>query len=121
METPQTEVKIFVTDRKEERDITPPTALQLPLCSIVVKAKHYGKGYLQIFHTPLVNEVEEVSYQLFCDNLQKNLPDILSYSCNPYLPLTIPVAEFSADLARPLRGDRASYSSNVIVHLKLDV
>lgn len=121
METPQTEVKIFLTDRKEERNNTPLTSLQLPLCSIVITAKHYGKGYLQIFHTPLVNEVESVPYQLFCDYLQKNFPDVLSYSSSPYLPFTIPMTKLSANLARPLLGDWTSYSSNVIVHLKLDV
>ncbi len=120
METPQTEVKVFITDRIEERNSTPSTSLFLPLCSIVITAKHYGKGYLQIFHTPLVNGFEEVSYQLFCDNLQTILPDTLSYSCNPYLPLTIPMTKLSANLTRPLLGERSSYSSKVILHLRLE-
>ncbi len=121
METPKTELKIFVTDRKEERDNTLLSSLQLPLCSIVITAKHKGKGYLQIFHTPLTNGVEEVSYQLFYDDRHEILPSVISYDSNPFLPLTIPIMKLSANLIRPLLGDHSSYSSDVVLHLMLDM
>ena len=120
LETPQTEVKVFVNDRKTERDNTPSTSLLLPLCTILVIAKHYGEGYLQITHTPLTNGVEEVFYQLFCEDLQVILPDVLSYKCNPYLPLTIPLTKLSVQLAEPLSMARSFYTSNVTVHFKLE-
>lgn len=120
LETPQTEVKVFVNDRKIERDNTPSTSLLLPLCTILVTAKHYGEGYLQISHTPLMNGVEKVSYQLICDDLQIIISDILSYKCNPFLPLTIPLTKLSVLLSKPLSMARSFYTSNVTVHLKLE-
>lgn len=121
LETPQTEVKVFVTDRFEERKALPPASLLLPLCSIAIKAKHTGKGYLKISHTALYNEFETVPYELYCENTEGIFPDILDYTCNPYLPLTIPLTELSVILSSPLSSDRSSYSSEVSLHLKLEV
>lgn len=120
LETPQTEVKVFVTDRMEERKELPASSLVFPLCSIVLTAKHHGKGYLEIYHTPLSNGLEMVSYNLLCDNLGATLPDILTYKCNPSFPLTIPLTKISAELSRVLQGDRSSYHSEVFLHVWLD-
>jgi len=120
LETPQTEVKIFVTDRKEERNKTSPSSQTFPLCSIAIMAKHYGKGYLNISYTPLINGVDVVAYLLFSEDSQEILPDVLSYRGNPHLPLTIPLAKLYVMLAKPLPGARSSYSSDVILHLKLE-
>ncbi|NBK22138.1 MAG: hypothetical protein EOM68_08945 [Spirochaetia bacterium] len=120
LETPQTEVKLFVSDLKSERDTTPTTSQLLPLCSILIIAKHRGQGYLLVTHTPLVSPLEVVSYELFCETRQENIFDALSYSCNPFLPLTIPLTKLSVQLAKPLQGARSSYSSDVFVHLKLE-
>ena len=91
-----------------------------PLCSILIIAKHYGDGYLQITHTPLINGFEEVPYQLFCEDLQAIIPEVLSYRCNPYLPLTIPLTKLSVQLSKPLPRARSSYTSDVTVHVKLE-
>lgn len=120
METPQTEVQLFVSDLKSDRDNTPSTSQRLPLCSILIIAKHRGLGYLEITHTPLVSDFEVVPYQLFCENLQEMLPDVLSYRCNPFLPLTIPLTKLSVQLSKSLLGARSSYISDVTVHLRLE-
>jgi len=120
METPQTEVKIAVFDRLEERNSTPSSSLMLPLCSIVITAKHHGKGYLQILHTPLSNGVEQIPYQLFCDNRGENLADLLSYECSPFFPLTIPMTRLSVKLTRALKGQRTSYRSDIFLYLTLE-
>ncbi len=121
LETPQTEVKIFLADRVEERSQLSPTSLTIPLCSIAVTAKHNGEGYLQITHTPLSNGFEAVPYTLYCDNLREALPDVLSYTCNPSIPMTIPLTWISAQLSRALQGARSSYSSQVFLHLMLEI
>ena len=120
METPPIEVKVSVTDKIEERNNTPSTSLLLPLCSIVITAKHHGRGYLHITHTALINGVEEVPYQLFCDNRVMILPDVLSYECSPFIPLTIPMTTLSVMLAMPLRVERSFYTSMIFLHLKLE-
>lgn len=120
LETPQTGVRVFVTDRIEQLNNTTSNSLLLPLCTISINAKHPGRGYLEITHTPLMSEGEEVPYQLFCDNIGSLIPDVLSYTCSPFIPLTISLTMLSAKLARPLQGARSSYSSMVFFHLKLE-
>ena len=120
LETPQTGVKILVTDRIQNLNNTASNSMLLPLCIITINAKHPGRGYLEITHTPLMSEGEEVPYQLFCDNNGSLIPDVLSYTCSPFIPLTISLTMLSAKLARPLQGERSSYSSMVFFHLKLE-
>lgn len=120
LETPQTGVKILVTDRIQELNNTTSNSLLLPLCIITINAKHPGKGYLEITHTPLMSEGEEAPYQLFCDNIGSLIPDVLSYTCSPFIPLTISLTMLSAKLARPLQGELSSYSSMIFFHLKLE-
>lgn len=120
LETPQTEVKVLVVDRVAERNALAPTSLLLPLCSIVITAKHHGKGYLEITYTPLNNEIEEVSYRLFCDNLEMIIPGSFSYCSNPYIPLTVPLTMLSVKLSHPLQSVHISYHSEVFFHLKLE-
>ncbi len=120
LETPQTEVLVVVTDRIGERNNTPATSLSFPLCSIAITAKHQGRGYLAITHTPLVFGSDIVPYQLFCDTLDSILPTVLPYECNPFFSLTIPMTKLSVMISRPLQRERASYSSEVFLHLKLE-
>ncbi len=120
LETPQTEVLVVVTDRKGERNNTPASSLSFPLCSIAVKAKHQGRGYLEVTHTPLVFGSDLVPYQLFCDTREMILPTALPYECNSFLPLTIPMTELSVMLSRPLLRERSLYTSVVFLHLKLE-
>jgi len=121
MRTSETEMHVAVTDRVEERTSLPASSLILPLCSIVITAKHQGKGYLKIFHTPLTNGLGEVPYTLYLDDRSSRFPDALSYQCSPSIPLTIPLATISALLTRPLPGARSSYSSEVFVYLFFDM
>lgn len=121
MRTSETEMHVVVTDRVEERTSLPAPSLILPLCSIVLKAKHQGKGYLRIFHTPLTNELGEVPYTLYLDDHGSRFPDSLSYQCSPSIPLTIPLANISAHLTQPLPGGRSSYRSEVFVHLAFEM
>lgn len=120
LETPQTEVKVFVIDRIEERNETPYSSLSFPLCMVIINAKHPSVGYLHISHTPLINEFEQFDYQLFCEDLGILLPDVISYRCSPFLPLTITLTKLSVKLAMPLSKERSSYTSEISLHLKLE-
>jgi len=121
LETPQTEVKIGVTDRMAERSELPFSARILPLCSILISAKHKGSGLLEITHSPLYNDLERVNYTLFCDAMEGALPGTLSYKCDSAVPLTIPLTRISIELDKSLQGDRSSYTSEVYLHLRLDL
>lgn len=121
LETPQTEVKVVVTDRMGERSELPFFARILPLCSILISAKHKGSGLLKITHSPLHNEFERVNYTLLCDVMEGALPDTLSYTCDSAIPLIIPLTRISIELDKPLQGDRSSYTSEVYLHLRLDL
>lgn len=117
MRTSQTEMKIVVTDRVQERNTLPSSSLILPLCSIAITAKHQGRGYLKIFHTSLTSGFEEVPYTLYCDDRWARLSETLSYICSPSIPLTIPLTNISAHLTRALQKERSSYTSEVFFHL----
>lgn len=121
LETSQTEMILTVTDRMEERDKLSSNTLSLPLCSLVITAKHRGKGYLEITHTPLYDGTRMVAYTLYCDIRSESLPVIISYKGNPSVPLTIPLSRVTALLDRTLLGDRSSYRSNIFLHLRLEL
>ena len=121
MDTSQTELRVVVTDRVEERNSISFPSLQLPLCTIVIVAKHYGKGYLQIIHNTLSDGVEEISYTILCDNLGSRVSGVIPYECSPFLPLTIPLTKLSVELKRPLPAEHSSYSSLIIFIIKLEM
>lgn len=121
LETTQVEIRVMLHDKKAERNMSDPKNLQLPLCSIALEAKHPGKGYLSITHSPLIQGDDTIYYRVFSETAELFPGESIPYTANPYIPTIVHIANLDVLLSWPLQASSQSYSSDIVVHLALEI